>query len=699
MRTVANRCRNSSHRQSSPLQPTLRHSAMPLFPSTHIRFGGDYNPEQWTEDVWAEDMKLMREAGVNFVSLAIFAWSKLQSAPGVFHFEWLDRLMDLLAENGIQADLATATASPPHWLIRLHPEILPRGADGTVLSQGSRQHYHPSSRAYRAACAELVTALANHYKDHPALAMWHVNNEYACHVPADYGEESAAAFREWLRRRYGSLEALNSAWGTAFWSQHYYDWEEIQPPRLAPSFGNPGQALDFHRFSSDALIECYQREAEILRRITPNVPISTNFMEWFKPADYRKWAKDIDVPSVDIYPEPLGSRDVLCRTADMTRSWKDGVPWILMEQVTTHVNWRQRNATKPPGLMRLWSYECVARGADGICFFQWRQARAGAEKFHGSMVGHGPAEDDRCFLETKQLGQELARLPEVAGSRFHADAAIFFDVENWWALELPGKPNNDLKYHRLVNAFHSALLRRNIGTDFVFCDSELGRYKLVFVPTLYLVRPGVAEKLAAFVAAGGTVVLTYFSGIVDECDRVELGGYPAPFRDLLGLRIKEWTIPPDDRSFSIETTGGDFSQKYSASFWQEVVDLEGAKAVARIADGSWHNSPALTCHSFGQGEAWYLACDPEPRFFDDFIRLLAKRTGLQADLLVPDGVAVIRRTGAEADYLFLLNHNESVEKVALNGLRGFELLRGADVDGTLELEPRGVAILRTHIAG
>jgi len=253
--------------------------------------------------------------------------------------------MDLLAENNIQADLATATASPPPWLIKLHPEILPTLENGTRWLQGSRQHYNPSSSAYRNACVELVTALATRYKDHPALAMWHINNEYACHVPSDYGDETSATFREWLKARYESLDALNDAWGTAFWSQHYYEWDEILPPRAAPTFLNPCQSLDFQRFSSDALLECYLIEARILREISPYKPITTNFMEWVKALDYRKWAQAIDFTCLNIYPEPTGSNRPLAQNADMTRSWKDGKPWLIMEQVTTHVNWRDRNST------------------------------------------------------------------------------------------------------------------------------------------------------------------------------------------------------------------------------------------------------------------------------------------------------------------------------------------------------------------
>lgn len=677
---------------------------MPSLPSGRLFFGGDYNPEQWPESVWLDDMRLMREAGVNLVSIGIFSWAKLQSAPGVFHFGWLDRLMDLLAKNGIMADLATATASPPAWLVKLHPEILPVLADGTVLSQGSRQHYNPSSSAYRAACAELVTALATRYQAHPALAMWHINNEYACHVPADYGDETAVAFREWLRARHGSLDALNDAWGTAFWSQHYYAWDEILPPRAAPSFQNPGQVLDFARFSSDALLECCLVEKRILRTITPDKPVTTNFMEWFKPLDYRKWALELDFTCLDIYPEPDKSSRPLAQNADLTRSFNPDVPWFIMEQVTTHVNWRPRNATKRPGLMRLWSYESIARGADGICFFQWRQARAGAEKFHGSMLGHGSdPSSQRCFQETKQLGNELARLGELAGTKIHAETALYFDQENWWALELPSKPNADLKYARGVENFYTPLQRANLAVDFVFESTDLSRYRVVFAPSLYLVKPGVAEKLAAYVAAGGQLVLTYFSGIVDEHDRVHLGGYPAPFRALLGLEVEEWTVPSNDRATALATTPAGTAlglpAQLAASFWAEAIRAETCDVLATFTEGFLAGRPALTRRAHGRGHAWYIGTELDADGYAHLVALVTASAGLRAPLATPKGVAVGERRAADGTrFTFLLNHTDAPATVADATLHGAELLSGTPVAGSVELPPLGVAIVRRPAA-
>src|SRR5438067_2193100 len=313
----------------------------------------------------------MREAGVNLVSVGIFSWSRLEPEEGTFDFAWLDRVLDLLHEGGIQVDLATATASPPPWLSHQHPEMLPVLADGVRLWPGARQHYCPSSPIYRSAARRLVEAMADHYAKHPSLVMWHVGNEYGCHVPACYCDVSAAAFREWLHARYGSIVKLNEAWGTDFWSQRYGSWDEIVPPRRTPTWPNPSQQLDFLRFSSDALLECYDAEHEVLKKATPNVPVTTNFMVGFKPLDYWKWASHEDLVSLDSYPDPSdpasGMRAAMA--GDLMRSLGHGRPWILMEQSSSRVNWREVNLPKAPGQMRLWSFQAVAHGADGVMSF------------------------------------------------------------------------------------------------------------------------------------------------------------------------------------------------------------------------------------------------------------------------------------------------------------------------------------------
>ncbi|CAM5427323.1 hypothetical protein SALBM217S_02965 [Streptomyces griseoloalbus] len=348
--------------------------------------GGDWNPEQWPEETWQEDVRLMREAGVNSVTLGVFSWSRIEPRPGERDFGWLDRLMDLAHDHGIGVVLATPTASPPPWMGRLHPDTLPADADGHTELWGGRQHFSHSSATYRRLAAAITEDLAARYAGHPALTLWHINNEYCTY---DHGDEAAARFRTWLRHRHGTLDALNTAWGTAFWSQTYGDWAEVLPPRRTHYLKNPAQVLDFRRFTSDMLLECFTAERDIVRRHTPQVPVTTNVMPLWSGLDAWRWAEEQDVVSVDLYPDPddpFGAQHGAL-VQDMTRSQARG-PWMLMEQAAGAVNWRPVNRPKPRGLNRLWSLQAVARGADAVCSFQWRQSRQGAEKFHSGMLGH-----------------------------------------------------------------------------------------------------------------------------------------------------------------------------------------------------------------------------------------------------------------------------------------------------------------------
>ena len=655
-------------------------------------YGGDYNPDQWPEVVWEEDVRLMREAGVNLVSVAIFSWSRLEPAQGRYDFAWLDRVLDLLHRGGIAVDLATGTASPPPWLVRRHPEMLPVLADGVRLHQGARQHYCPSSPAYRDAARRLAEAMATHYGDHPALAMWHVGNEYGCHVPACWCDVSAADFRAWLQGRYGTIEELNRAWGTDFWSQRYSDWEEVIPPRRTPTWPNPTQSLDFQRFSSDALLECYEAERRELLEHTPGVPITTNFMSFFKPLDYWKWAEHEDIVSNDAYPDPADpdSGLIAALNSDLMRSLARGRPWIQMEQTTNRVNWRPVNAAKPPGLMRLWCLQQVARGADGVLFFQWRQSRAGAEKWHSAMLPHGAPEHSHAWLEAKALGADLAKLDAVCGSRVGAEVAIVFDWESWWALELPSKPSGEVRQLDQLRAYYRHLFDGNVAVDFARSTDDLARYRLVLVPNLYLLSDQAAANLNAYVEAGGTLVMSFFSGIVDPDDHVRLGGYPAPFRELLGLRVEDFLPLSAGQELSVAFADG---TRGTGDLWSELVTPDGAEELASFDGGVLAARPAVTRNRFGKGTAYYLATRLDSA---SMARLLAEaqaEAGVRPTWTGPAGVEAVRRDSPRGRFLFLLNHSEAeVEVPVAEG--SDELLSGKrTASSSLTLPPRGVAIL------
>jgi beta-galactosidase len=670
-----------------------------------IMFGGDYNPEQWPEEVWAEDMRLMTEAGVSLVSVGIFAWSRVEPRPGEYDFDWFDRVMDNLAEAGIGASLATMTASPPPWLSRRHPEVLPERADGTRLWPGARQHYCPSSPIYREYATRLVEQVATRYANHPALRLWHVGNEYGCHVRACYCDVSAADFRRWLQERYGDIETLNAAWSTTFWSQRYADWDEIMPPRTAPTFGNPAQKLDFARFSDAAIRACYLAERDILRRITPHVPVTTNFIGLaHKPIDSFRWAAEQDVVSLDSYPDPFEpwAHVAAAFGYDLVRSARSGQPWLLMEQAPSAVNWRERNAPKPPGLMRLWSWQAVAQGADAVLFFQWRQSVGGAEKFHSAMVPHGGART-RTHQEIRALGRELAGAAELAGTRVRADVAVLHDWENWWALESDAHPATlDLLETHLVHYW--PLFDAGLTCDVVPPTADLAGYRLVVVPNLYLMSAATADALRRYVSAGGHLVVSFFTGIVDEHDRVHPGGYPAPLRDVLGLRIDEFWPLPEGATVELDHAG----RRWTGTVWSEWLDVEGAEVVATFAAGpATHplaaelaGRPAVTRHRYGDGVAWYLATRPEPALMRELLDRAAAEAGVAPVLPgLPDHVQAVVRHGADRAYLFLLNHGAEAVTVPVP-TPAVNLLGDRERPVTeVTLPPRGVAVLRTETAG
>ncbi|MGA5450989.1 beta-galactosidase [Streptomyces umbrinus] len=642
-----------------------------------ILFGGDYNPEQWPEETWQEDVRLMKAAGVNSVTLGVFSWAKLEPQPGEREFGWLDRLMDLMHENGIGVVLATPTTSPPPWMGRLHPETLPRDEDGRTEWWGGRQHFSHSSATYRRYAAAITEDLAARYGSHPALTMWHINNEYCTY---DWGDEAAATFRRWLRDRYGTLDALNSAWGTAFWSQGYGDWEEVLPPRHAHYMKNPTQVLDFKRYTSDMLLECYVAERDIVRRYSPHIPVTTNFMPMWVGQDAWKWAAEEDVVSVDIYPDPrdpFGAQNGAL-IQDMTRSQARG-PWMLMEQAAGPVNWRGVNHPKPRGLNRLWSLQAVARGADAVCYFQWRQSRQGAEKFHSGMVSHA-GEQGRTYQEVKQLGAELARIgDEVTGSHSSSDVAILHEWNAWWAGAQEGRLSSEVDHPQVVRAWHRALWEAHVTTDFAHPEHDLSAYRLVVVPQLYLLTDAAIDNLVAYVRGGGTLVSGFLTGVADEDDRVRPGGMDERLRELFGIRtLHEWW--PLDADETAECDG------FRGTLWSEEIEAEaGAVAEARYKGGELDGMPAV----LRKERAWYVSTLPEPAALRDLLAGVASGAGVRPVLDgLPPQVEAVRR----GDLLFVLNHGREAVIVQVPGSHR-DLLTGQQVTGSVELAGLGAAVL------
>ena len=669
--------------------------SVPARPFEHdgIAFGCDYNPEQWTPDVWDEDIALMREAGVDLVAINIFGWAHLEPRAGQYDFARLDDIIGRLHAAGIRVNLGTGTASTPAWLTTAHPEILPVVDDGTRRYPGGRQAWCPSSPVYREAALALVDAVAARYGAHPAVALWHVSNELGCHNALCHCDESAAAFRTWLQARYGTVAEVNRAWGTAFWSQTYYEWDEILTPKATLSSRNPGQVLDFHRFSSDALLEHYRAEAEAIRAHS-DVPVTTNFMvtAHIENLDYWSWAEEMDVIANDHYLDHrLGDpRSELAFAADLSRGLAQGAPWILMEHSTGAVNWQPLNKPKAPGEMIRNSLTHVARGADGVCFFQWRASVQGSEKFHSAMLPHAGT-DSAVWREVVELGGIVDRLGEVAGSRVETDVALLFSWESWWASQSETRPSQSLGYLDQVHAAYRALHANGLTVDVVAPGADLSAYRFVVVPGLHLMTEADAGGLTAWIAAGGTALVTFSTAIVDENDRVYTGGYAGPLREALGLHIEEFAPVAPDAALTL-------SDGSTARLWSERSRPTTARVEASFTDGPAQGMPAVTRNAWGDGTAHYLATLLSDADYRDLAARLAAEAGVAPAAHAQPGTGdleIVRRRGEGASYLFVINHGETEVHVDSDGV---DLVTGASVAGHVTVPAGAVRIIREEAA-
>jgi len=655
-------------------------------------YGGDYNPDQWPRETWDEDIRLMRQARVNRVTIGAFSWSSIEPRAGEYDLEWLDAIMDALDAAGIGVVLATPTASPPPWFTLAHPEALPVRPDGVRLVHGSRDTYNPAAPAYREAALRVADMLAKRYGKHPALRMWHIHNEYGT---VSYGPVTDEAFRDWLRARYGSLQALNAAWWTAFWSQGYGAWEEILAPQATQYLPNPAQVLDFKRFSADVLRDCLREQVAAVRAVNPAVPVTTNLMlpTWHH-VDEWDLAAEIDTVSIDHYPS---ARDVEGEVhtafgADLARSFNAGRAWTLMEQATSTVYdyAAGRIFAKEPGLLERQTLQYIARGATGSLFFQWRNGRGGAELFHSPMVPHvGP--DSRVFREIVDLGGTLARLGELAeepadgGPVNRNRVAFVWDSAAWWSAETRAMPSNDLSFLDAVRAAHRALWWEGVGADAVRLDDDLARYDVVLVPSKLAVSDAEAAALTRFVEAGGTAVTWYFAGSTDEHLRVRPGSFSGAFADLLGIRVEElYPLGPDESVVLDDGTVGDC--------WSQMVQLRGAEALARFTGGVLDGVPAVTRHRVGAGTAYHVGTRLAPAALRRFLADVVGAAGVQRDHpQAGGGLEVVRRHAGDRTYLVVVNHDVVPRELELTGR---DVLGDRDVDGPTTVAPGGHLVVR-----
>jgi beta-galactosidase len=645
------------------------------YPFVNSRFpvlwhGGDYNPDQWLDrpDILDEDFRLFPLAGFKVASIGIFSWTRIEAEEGRYDFSWLDALMDRLDKAGMKAVLATPSGAKPAWMAQKYPEIL-RCSPGRVRDlQGNRHNHCYTSPVYRRKAVEMSSRLAERYKDHPALVLWHVNNEYngECHCPL-----CQEAFREWLKERYGSLEALNRAWWSSFWSHTYTDWSQIESPSPIGEVYAMGLSLDWKRFVDAQSLDFFLTESAPLRAITPKVPITINTMGTYPGLNTWNWAPHMDVVGWDNYPSwhdvAKSDADEASRTAfvhDLTRSLKGGKPWLLIESTPSSVCYRPVNRNKKPGMHMLSSMQAVAHGSDSVMYFQWRKGRGGAEKFHGAVVDHAGHENTRTFREVAEVGKALEGLADVAGTAVRAEAAIIYDWETRWAIDgFLGIGKDERDYERACVEFHRALWRRSYACDVPNQDQDFSKYKLVVAPWLHMAKPGTAERLESFVKAGGTLVLTYFSGWVDESDLCFEGGFPGPLRKLAGVWAEEldplWKGQAN-RAIPVAGNALGLSGEYAIDSFCEQVHPEGAEVLATYGDDWYRGMSVLTRNRFGKGSVYYLAAKVDQRFIDDAMRAIAVEAGLASAWPeeLPAGVNAQARSDEAADYVFLMNFNE-----------------------------------------
>ena len=667
-----------------------------------IYYGGDYNPDQWNEDVWQEDMRLFKLAGVNVVTLPVFSWAKLEPKEGTYDFVWLDKVLNLAFENGIYVCLATSTAAQPAWMSLKYPEVLPVDFEGRKRNHGGRVNFCVNNKKYREMSGKLTRKLAERYKDHPGLLLWHVSNEYGNYC---YCDTCAEEFREWLKKRYGTIEEVNKRWNMSFWGHTLYSFEEVTVPsgisemwrgggRERTNF--QGLSIDYNRFMSDSILGCYLNEYNIIKKITPKVQVTTNLMGTFKPLDYFKWAEHMDVISWDSYPNPSDPMSSVALRHDLMRGLKNGQPFMLMEQTPSQQNWQAYNSLKRPGVMRSLSYQAVAHGADTILFFQLRRSIGACEKYHGALISHAGHENTRVFKECAQLGDELKVLGDkLIDSRLKARVAIIFDWDNWWAVELSSGPSISLNYVDQIEKYYSAFYAMNVAVDLVRCDSDFSKYDIVVAPVLYMVKPGVTKNIESFVENGGTFITTFFSGIVNENDLVTLGGYPGELRKMLGVWVEEIDalLLGTTNSMFIGETIGNLNKEYSCGMICELINLEGAKPIATYGKDFYTGKAALTVNQYGRGKAYYIATDPEESFALDFIKYVCEENHIKSPIEVEVGVEVTQRFKDDSEFTVIINFNDSDTKIDLKENQYIDLLTNSKKNGQIILKSKDLVIL------
>ncbi|MEV6692069.1 beta-galactosidase [Micromonospora sp. NPDC051196] len=670
-----------------------------------VPFGGDYNPEQWPEPVWDADDRLFAQASIDTVTLGVFDWSLTQPAPDRYDFTLLDRIVARSTAQGRMICLATGTGAHPAWLARAHPEVTRVDFEGRRHRFGQRHNSCPSSPMFRRLSTELARRVARRYAGNPSVVAWHVGNEYG---GACYCELCAAGFRRFLRDRYGTLAALNTAWYTTFWSHTFTDWDEIEPPSaLTEHWRGPdhtafqGITLDYRRFMSEAMLTNFVDEKAAIRE-SSDLPVTTNFMGMYRPIDYHRWAAHLDFASWDNYPPDDDSPAWMALSHDLMRGLKGGQPFWLMEQTPSTTACRDVNPLKRPGVLRLWSWQAVAHGADAVLFFQLRASRGACEKYHGAVIGHAGRSDTRVFREVVELGAELRRLGGVTlGARTPARVALLFDWDSWWALEISDGPSRLVRYQQVVLAYYQALWSCGVDIDVVPVSADLAGYQVVLAPALHLVKDDLADRLARVALRGGSVLTTFLSGRVDVDGNAFLTDVPGPLAPLTGVRVDEWDARGADVVNPVCLGHDDDRTEVPARLVFELVIPVGAEVVGSYRADFYAGTPAVTRNSYGDGHGWYVGTALDQPGVDWVVRRILDHHGLTGPH--PDVPGLERTVRVAPDgtrLLFLLNHGTEPIEIAAT-VDGVDLLTGARVEsgGPVRLDTAGVLVIREDECG
>jgi beta-galactosidase len=679
-------------------------------------FGVDYYPEHWVfpyggsaenpEAQWVQDAQLMRTAGVNVVRIGEFCWGLCEREDGKFDFGWLKRVMDVMGDHGIQVVLCTPTAAPPIWLARKHPEILPIDDCGRVKHEGTRRAVCLNSDAYWTYSKRVVENLAQALGSHPQLLAWQIDNSLGGNfTEAAFNEDTRRDWHGWLEAKYETIQRLNEQLGLRHWGQLVNAWSEVPMPMMAPTVHNPALVLDWNRFCSDTIVQFVSMQAEILRKITPDRPLTTNLRALRHKFDHFDLAAVLDFVSIESTAAIKAKPAEIACEIDMLRSLKkediktpdgDSGFWV-MEQKAGNVNWQEVNSLVRPGVLRMFTYQLVSRGATAVLFFRWRQPRVGSEKFHGAVLPHNLEGSRRVFNEVCQIGEELKLLaPALKGTRVAAEACIIYSHENEWTLQQPNPPNKFFSLRDHIQLIYNALHDRNVLVDFARPTEDLSKYKIVFMPSLHIYSPGDADRLKLYVQNGGTLVGTFNTGLLDDHSMASDGGMPHDLTDLFGLEVREFdTLPPNEENHLTFKGAFPTSHLHPARLWCDLIEPRECQVLATYAKDFYAGKPAITMNTFGLGKAIYIGTQSHQHFYDDLIAWLRNMGGVHPILKVPENIEVSMREKEGTRVYFLLNHQNSPIRVQFYKPM-HDLLTGNNIVGNYDIPPHGVLVADEH---